>query len=52
MAASAPKCKDRAQARRFIEAARKHGVSEDGAVFDRSLKRIAKVKRPTGWKPD
>jgi hypothetical protein len=37
------------QSRRFIEAAREAECSEDEAVFDETLKRIAKVKpvRPT-----
>ena len=32
------------QKRRFIEAAREAGASEDEAVFDSALKRIAKAK--------
>lgn len=35
------------QKRRFIEAARKAGASEDEAVFDSALKRIAKAKPPS-----
>lgn len=34
----------RAQGRRFIEAAREHGASEDEAVFDENLKQIAQAK--------
>lgn len=33
------------QKRRFIEAAREAGASEDEAVFDSALKRIAKAKQ-------
>jgi hypothetical protein len=32
------------QQKRFIEAAREAGASEDEAVFDENLKRIAKAK--------
>jgi hypothetical protein len=32
------------QRTRFIKAAREHGVSEDEAVFDENLRRIATVK--------
>jgi hypothetical protein len=34
------------QRRRFIEAAREAGASEDEADFDVALKRIAKPKKP------
>jgi hypothetical protein len=34
---------DPAQSKRFIEAAREAGCSEDEAVFDENLKRIAKA---------
>lgn len=33
------------QRRRFIEAAREAGASEDEAAFDMALKRIAKAKK-------
>jgi hypothetical protein len=39
---------DRTQRRRFIEAARKHGVSEDEAVIRENLKRIAKTRPSSG----
>lgn len=35
---------DPKQAKRFIEAAREAGASEDEAVFDETLKRIVKPK--------
>jgi hypothetical protein len=35
---------DKAQAKRFIEAAREAGASEDEAVFDENLRRVAKTK--------
>ena len=35
---------DADQSRRFIEAAREAGCSEDEAVFDEALKRIVKAK--------
>jgi hypothetical protein len=35
---------DKAQRDRFIEAAREAGASEDEAVFDENLKRVAKAK--------
>jgi hypothetical protein len=35
------------QSQRFIDAAREAGASEDEAVFDENLKRIAKVKPKT-----
>jgi hypothetical protein len=39
------------QSQRFIEAAREAGASEDEAVFDETLKRIAKAKpEPTRQK--
>ena len=38
-----------AQAKRFIEAAREHGASEDERVFDEELRRIAKAG-PAGSK--
>ena len=39
------------QRQRFIEAARKAGASEDEAVFDETLKRLAKAKpEPTKQK--
>jgi hypothetical protein len=47
--ASDRKSPDKAQAKRFIEAAREAGASEDEAVFDENLKRVAKSKPP---KPD
>ena len=34
----------KAQSRRFIEAAREAGASEDEAVFDENLKRLATAK--------
>src|SRR4051812_22005544 len=34
------------QQKRFIEAAREAGASEDEAVFDETLKRVAKAKAP------
>jgi len=37
---------DLGQSKRFIEAARAAGCSEDEAVFDENLKRIVKVKSP------
>ena len=38
------KTKDKAQRQRFIDAAREAGASEEEAVFDENLKRIAKPK--------
>lgn len=38
--------KSKPQARRFIEAAREAGCSEDEAVFDRNLAKIAKAAPP------
>ena len=38
------KAQEKAQRQRFIEAAREAGASEDEAVFDENLKRIAKGK--------
>jgi aminoglycoside/choline kinase family phosphotransferase len=35
---------DKAQAKRFIEAAREAGASEDEAAFHENLKRLAKPK--------
>jgi hypothetical protein len=37
---------DKAQAERFIDAARESGCSEDEAVFDENLKKIARHKSP------
>jgi hypothetical protein len=39
------------QSQRFIKAARKAGCSEDEAVFDENLKRIARHKPPTAPAP-
>jgi hypothetical protein len=39
------------QSERFIEAARKAGCSEDEAVFDENLKKIARHKPPVTSKP-
>lgn len=39
-----PGKKAAAQSKRFIEAARERGASENEAVFDECLKRIAKAK--------
>jgi hypothetical protein len=36
--------RDSEQSRRFIEAARAAGASEDETVFDENLKRVAKAK--------
>lgn len=36
--------KDKAQRQRFIDAAREAGASEDEAVFDENLKRLAQHK--------
>ena len=44
MAASKSKPDKKPQSQRFIEAAREAGCSEDEAVFDENLKRIAKAK--------
>ena len=43
-----PRQKDRAQSKRLIEAAREAGASEDEAVFEEKLGKIAKVstKKP------
>ena len=51
---SQPKPKQRkgAQTKRFIEAARNAECSEDEAVFDENLKRIAKVKPKNGAKKE
>jgi len=38
------KTDNKAQSRRFIEAAREAGCSEDEAVFDENLKKIARHK--------
>lgn len=38
--------KDQQQGERFVEAAREAGASEDEAVFDENLGRIAKAKPP------
>ena len=38
------KIDSKAQSRRFIEAAREAGCSEDEAVFDENLKKIARHK--------
>lgn len=35
------------QSKRFIEAARKAGASEDEADFDRAIKKVAKAKPET-----
>lgn len=35
---------DRNQRQRFIKAAREHGASEDEAVFDEAIRKIAKPK--------
>jgi hypothetical protein len=40
------------QQARFIEAAREAGCSEDEAVFDENLKRIARHKPPLGAVPE
>jgi hypothetical protein len=50
---SARKTKDSktAQRQRFIDAAREAGANEDEAVFDETLKRIAKAA-PKGKPPD
>jgi hypothetical protein len=42
---------DPAQSERFIEAARKAGCSEDEAVFDENLKKIARHKPPAASAP-
>jgi hypothetical protein len=42
---------DTEQSRRFIEAARKAGCSEDEAVFDENLKKIARHKTPAAKAP-
>jgi len=42
------KTDSKAQSRRFIEAAREAGCSEDEAVFDENLKKIARHKPPPG----
>jgi hypothetical protein len=47
MAADSRKTKDKAQRQRFIDAAREAGASEDEAVFDENLKRIARPKSAT-----
>jgi hypothetical protein len=39
----APRAVEKTQRERFIEAAREAGCSEDEAVFDENLKRIAKA---------
>jgi len=39
-----PTSRDKPQRQRFIEAAREAGASENEAVFDENLKRIAKPK--------
>jgi hypothetical protein len=39
------------QREKFIEAARKHGASEDEALFDENLKKIAKP-RPKEKSPE
>lgn len=44
MPSSKTKDSKKSQSQRFIEAARKAGASEDEAVFDETLKRIAKAK--------
>jgi|HubBroStandDraft_6_1064221.scaffolds.fasta_scaffold550453_1 hypothetical protein len=41
---SAKRAADTTQAKRFIDAAREAGASEDEAVFDENLKRIANAK--------
>jgi hypothetical protein len=35
---------DKAQRQRFIDAAREAGASEDGAEFDKNLRRLANAK--------
>jgi hypothetical protein len=39
-----PTSRDKTQRQRFIEAAREAGVSQDEAVFDENLRRLAKAK--------
>ena len=47
----APKPDDPEQSRRFMEAAREHGITDDDAArFDETLKRIAR-HRPKAEKP-
>ena len=42
----APKADDPEQSRRFMEAAREHGITDaDAARFDETLKRIARPRR-------
>lgn len=41
----------KSQSQRFIEAAREAECSEDEAVFDEALRRIAKAKPPKPAKP-
>ena len=48
--ATAKKEDGREQSRRFIEAAREAGASEDEREFDKALKRVAKPK-PKEQKP-
>jgi hypothetical protein len=54
MPSSKTKESKKSQSNRFIEAAREAGASEDEAVFDETLKRVAKAKpdRPTKPKQD
>jgi hypothetical protein len=40
------------QSKRFIEAARNAGCSEEEAVFDENLKKIARHKPPPGLAPE
>lgn len=41
-----PKPDDPAQSKRFIEAAREHGVDEDPEAFERVFKKIVPTKKP------
>lgn len=50
--ASKTKARKPTQSQRFIDAAREAECSEDEAVFDETLKRIAKAKPTTSSKPD
>jgi hypothetical protein len=51
MPARKTKDSQKKQSQRFIEAAREAGASEDEAVFDENLKRVAKPKPTPGVKP-
>ncbi len=51
MSADTRKKPDTAQRRRFIDAAREAEASEDEAVFDENLRRLANAKPDNAEKP-